>query len=261
MPVPRAVIHINFNPILLMFEPRRIWTALRRAEERQFIRAGTRVQLELRLGNTAIYLATRDEILRAGISELRNSLASLAERVPDSWTAPNGVRVIRENDLNGLRAKVLLLIDSFLFEFRAYLELLAKFTYRVSRAAGLGPPNSVQLTSGEFLDIRDTNRKLITNNFLLYLCDQLGVSSDWYQFLSSHRNFFTHRGAPYLAIEDKLVRPPEYDFLVMRINIQDFAVVDPSDYFRLSECQGVVAGVKTLGQAVQAHLVRALEGT
>ncbi len=243
-----------------MFEPRRIWTALRRAEERQFIRAGTRVKLELRLGNTAIYLATRDQILRAGISELRNSLANLAERAPDSWTAPNNVRVIGENHLNGLRDRVLLLIDSFLFEFRAYLELLAKFTYPVSRAAGLGPPNSVQLTSGECLDIRDTNRKLITNNFLLYLCDQLGVSIDWYQFLRSHRNFFTHKGTPYLAIEDKLVRPPEYEFLVMRTNIHNFAAADPSDYFRLSECQGVVAGVKTFGQAVQAHLVRALEG-
>lgn len=87
----------------------------------------------------------------------------------------------------------------------------------------------------------------------------LGVSKDWYLFLNAHRNFFTHEGAPYCAIEDRMVRPPEFDLLVMKANIHDFASADPSDYFRISECPSVIEGLRSLSAGVQGYLIDALK--
>jgi hypothetical protein len=46
--------------------------------------------------------------------------------------------------------------------------------------------------------------------FLPYLANMQGVSKDWYEFLIAHHIFFTHPGASYCAIEDRMVRPPEF---------------------------------------------------
>jgi hypothetical protein len=105
----------------------------------------------------------------------------------------------------------------------------------------------------------DKRGKVKTHNFLRYLCEHLSCSEQWYLFLSEHRNFFTHDGAPYIAIEDRLMIPAEFDFLIMRTNIHDFGAADPRDYFRLSELQQVVNGVKKVARAAQGDLVNLLE--
>jgi hypothetical protein len=75
-----------------------------------------------------------------------------------------------------------------------------------------------------------------------------------------HRNFFTHEASPYIAIEDRLVIPPEYDLIVMRTNIREFKTAAPADYFRLSECARVVEGLKKLTKQMQEELTKKLEG-
>jgi hypothetical protein len=154
---------------------------------------------------------------------------------------------------------LLLALDSVLFEFRAYLELLATFVYEILVGIGSPPARSVSLSSGQALRLVG-KRGLQTRNFLRYLCDELSCSETWFVFLGTHRNVFTHNGAPYVAIEDRLVRPPEFDFLIMRTNIHDFQRADPEDYFRLSELESVVNGVKKLARAAQDKLVNLLEG-
>lgn len=49
--------------------------------------------------------------------------------------------------------------------------------------------------------------------FLPYLANMQGVSKDWYEFLIAHRSFYTHPGALYCAIGDRMERPPEFDLL------------------------------------------------
>jgi hypothetical protein len=96
---------------------------------------------------------------------------------------------------------------------------------------------------------------LKTNAFLLFLCDRLQVSTDWYEFLSVYRNFFAHRGAPYCAIEDRLMFPPEYDLLIMCTNITHFDNATSDQYFRLSECSKILDGVRHLGAAAQQYII------
>ena len=255
---PKFVIHINFLPDMLMFEPRRIWTALGRAEDNGRIPRGTRAQIEQRLGQTAIYLASRDYIMRTAIHEQKTVLEAFGNLIPDQWMMADRYRVVNTPAAFQARDRVLLGVDSFLFEFRAYLELLAAFVFRVLSKTGQPPPSKHTLPSGEVLEIRKKG-KLQTHDFLRYLCGRSSLPEDWYRFLAEHRNFFTHKAAPYIAVEDRGIRPPEYDFLIMRVNIHDFDTADPSDYFRLSDCTSVVKGVAQLAGKAQELLVNILE--
>jgi hypothetical protein len=112
--------------------------------------------------------------------------------------------------------------------------------------------------SGKTVEITDKKGKLKPQGFLLYLCDKLGMAPDWYNFLSGHRNCFTHQGAPYIAIEDLMVKPPAFDLIVLKANIHDFGTADPSSYFRVSEFQPVVEGIRSLGFQAQKHLIGVL---
>jgi len=256
---PVFVIHINFLPDVLMFEPRRIWTALGTAEDNGRIGRGTRAQVEQRLGQTAIYLATRDCILRTAIEELKTALEVLGDLIPDQWIVADKYRVVNTPEASQARDRGLLAVDSFLFELRAYLELLATYVYGVLCGAGRAPDAVQGLSSGETVSITDKRDNLRTHEFLRYLCDRVSLPEDWYRFLAKQRNFFTHEAAPYIAVEDRGVRPPEYDFLIMLVNIHDFDAAGASDYFRLSDCVSVVQGVRQLAGKVQELLVNVLE--
>jgi hypothetical protein len=189
------------------------------------------------------------------------SLATLTDLIPESRSIRprHGYRVVGNDQIYSERDRALLALDSVLFEFRSYLELLATFIYKFLVGIGKPPASKVTHSSGEELVVVGGHGNLKTHNFLRHLCDELSCPEDWYVFLSRHRNFFTHQGAPHIAIEDRLVRPPEFEFLIMRTNIHNFEDADPADYFRLSELQGVVEGVKRLAGAAQRKLVTLLE--
>lgn len=251
---PKAVIHINFLPGALLFDPRPIWSSLNSAASSGKLPALLPQQLGQQLGVTAIHLGTRDYIMRAAARELKAAALAIYNLAPNAHQV-SSIRVLSGSDVEGARDRVLLAIDSFLYEFRAFLDLMANFAYGILRGIGKLPTARQQLSTGKTVRVADKNGRVRPHDFLLYLCDKLQVSSDWYVFLSSHRNFFTHDAAPYCAIEDRQIVPAEYDLLIMRTNILDFATADPDDYFRISECSAVITGVRQLGSAVQKHLV------
>jgi hypothetical protein len=259
---PKAVIHINFHSGVLLFQPDRLWTALKRGQENGKVSEQAANELVAALGQTAIHLAARDYVLRSAVKQLKSSLTALTELIPEPWSIPvwHGYRVVGNDPIFSERDRALLAVDSVLFEFRSYLELLAAFIYKFLLGIGKPPASKIKLSSGEELIILGSRGKLMTHNFLRYLCNELSCPEDWYVFLSRHRNFFTHEGAPYIAIEDRLVRPPEFEFLIMRTNIQKFESAKSADYFRLSEFQGVIEGVRRLARAAQNRLVILLEG-
>lgn len=257
---PTSVIHINFIAGPLVFDARPIWTAAIEAEKHGKLQPSLAAHLFNDLGATAIHLGTRHYIMKRATEELKNSLRDIYNLVPEPWAIPatRGFRVVSGTECELSRDRVLMAIDSFLFEFRAFLDLLAQFAYRFLTEISKRPASSQVLTSGKAIMITGPGDKLRPHAFLLYLADVLGVSKDWYLFLNAHRNFFTHEGAPYCAIEDRMVRPPEFDLLVMKANIHDFTSADPRDYFRISECQPVIAGLRSLSGAVQCYLIDAL---
>jgi hypothetical protein len=254
---PSSVIHINFIAGPLIFDARPVWSAAREAENKGRIPKQLATRLYTNLGDTAIHLGTRHYVMKRAIDELKASLRDIYNLVPDPWSIPNkaGFRVVSGKECEHARDRVLLAIDSFLFEFRAFLDLLARFVYGFLVEIGKAPAASQLLSSGRTVDLIDKRHKLRPHAFLLYMADKLGVPISWYEFLNAHRNFFTHEGAPYCAIEDRMVRPPEFDLIVMKTNIHDFHKADPADYFRISECQSVVEGLRSLSASVQQHLI------
>lgn len=254
---PKAVIHINFLPGELLFDPRPIWSALYSAALTGRLPTLLPQQLGEELGGTAIHLGTRAYIMRAALRELKAAILAirnLATNATEVNSIPN-TRVLSGSGAEGARDLALLAIDSFLYEFRSFLDLMAKFAYGILTGIGGQPTAEQQLSTGKTVKVADKKGRLRPHDFLLYLCDKLQVSTDWFIFLSAHRNFFTHDAAPYCAIEDRQTVPAEYDLLIMRTNILDFTAADPKDYFRVSECAAVVTGVRQLGSAVQKHLV------
>jgi hypothetical protein len=256
-PPPASVIHINFIAGSLVFDARPIWTAVRKAEETGKISKTVATRLFANLGGMAIHLGTRHYVMKRAIEELKAALQEIYELVPEPWSIPekDGFRVVRGKDCERARDRVLLAVDSFLFEFRAFLDLLARFAYKFLVEIGRAPARKQRLSSRKTTDIVDKAGKLRAYAFLLYISDKLGVSKEWCEFLNAHRNFFTHEGAPYCAIEDRMVRPPEFDLLVMKANIHDFQKADPADYFRISECQSVVKGLRSLSAELQRYLI------
>jgi hypothetical protein len=258
---PTSVIHINFIVGPLVFDARPIWTAAREAEKYGKLQPNRATDLFNELGATAIHLGTRHYIMKRATEELKSSLRDIYNLVPEPWAIPEtrGFRVVSGKSCELARDRVLLAIDSFLFEFRAFLDLLAQFAYRFLVEIGKQPASRQVLSHGKQITITSRGNQLRPHAFLLYLTNVLGIPKDWYEFLNAHRNFFTHAGAPYCAIEDRMVRPPEFDLIVMKANIHDFAGADPSDYFRISECQSVIEGLRSLSAGVQGYLIGALK--
>jgi hypothetical protein len=167
-------------------------------------------------------------------------------------------RVVDDEESLELATQLALATDAGLFEFRSYLELLAHFAYSVLKKTDRAPSATVVLSTGDTIDII-RNGKLNTHGFLHYLCERVSQPRDWFDFLARHRNFFTHRGAPYLTIEVLQEQPARYDFLVARKPIADFVAADPKDFFRLSDLNSVIAGVVGLRREVQQYLVGLFE--
>lgn len=259
---PKAVVHVNFLPTVLVFDARPIWSAVLRASREKRLPADAMERISGAWGNTAIHLATRDGIMRVAVRELKAGTSALCDLVPVTLS----IETLRQlPPLNGKEAEnardlVLLAVDSFLYEFRAFLELLAKFCYGVLSDIGKVPPQKHCLTSGREVTIKNGSGKMQPNAFLLYLCDQLKVPVLWYEFLTKNRNFFTHQGAPYCAVEHLLEFPPAYDLLIMKTNILDFSTASPDDYFRASDCAKVLEGVHQLAAAAQQYLIATIDG-
>jgi hypothetical protein len=256
---PRSVIHINFVPYDLAFDTGPIWTELRDAVGRNGLGTTTADRLRKKYGKTAEHLATRHYLMKQAVGELKSALVDICSQVPDQWfDVPVEDRALKGAACERARDRVLLAIDSFLFEFRSYLDLLAKFVHGVLVAINRGPFRTERLASGKSVEIMGNGGKLKPYNFLLYLVDVLSIPTDWLSFLVVQRNFFTHEGAPYCAIEDRLERPPVYDLIIMKTNIIDFTKADPDSFFRVSECQLVVDGIRALSAATQDYLQKAL---
>ena len=80
---------------------------------------------------------------------------------------------IRGDDAQRKQHDVLFYTDSVLFEFRSYLDLIATFSYGVLNGIRKAPASTQMLASGSTIDLLDKNKKVLRNNYVLYICDRL----------------------------------------------------------------------------------------
>jgi hypothetical protein len=77
-------------------------------------------------------------------------------------------------------------------------------------------------------------------------------NADWFELLDKHRNFFTHEGAPYIAL-DLSNEPATLDILIMKENIKTFT--DPDTFVSLSEISLIVKGFIGARRKLQDYLI------
>ncbi len=258
--LPTSFVHINFLPGEILFDARKIWTALNKAVPEGRISSATADSIQRKLGGTAIHIATRFLVLRLAVSELTVASKTLYSFIPKARsidTIPNAF-VLNLSESEMLRDHVILAIDCFFFEFRAFLELIAKFAFEFLSFVGLKPKNKVRLSNGETRLLTSKRGELQTHNFVLHFSEILNIEFDWFTLLATQRNFFTHSGTPYCAIETSCGLAQPYDLLIMRTNILDFSKADPTDFIRLSECMAIVASVQQFSKALEQYLIDSL---
>lgn len=142
----------------------------------------------------------------------------------------SGVTLPVDNDL---KYQLIADINAFLFEVNAAAELMRKFFQLLHALAGKPiPDNELTRALREALEKADVPR-------------------DWFAMLDRDRNFVTHKGTPYLAIDISDARA--WGLLVMKENLVKFD--DPEKFFSLSDLQAIADGFLNAKAALQTHLI------
>jgi hypothetical protein len=212
-----------------------IWSAVNKAIESNLVPTLTEDMREL-----GLHISTRLDILPFVVSRLNSEVEQIYKSV--SNYGEEFIFTKNKDDayafpMSEKREIVLYLladIDALLFETNSVCELMTKFFESLYSHAGI---NLEKSKVG--LKIRD-------------IIESEGHDSKWFQNLDSHRNFFIHEGAPYLAI-DVSFGPNKYDLLIMKENLNIFE--DSSKFFRLSELNNIVQGFVLARHTIQKHLI------
>lgn len=208
-----------------------IWAAVNEA-----VRAGRAQPVTPELGELAIHLSTRLNLLpwiarraNEGAYSLYRAASNCSEE-HQSTPSAEGIALRVDDDV---KYSLLADLDSLLFELNAVCESMLKLFKRVHAHAGVPMPKKSVGTS------------------LRHVLEQAGDDPSWFLKLNTHRNFFSHEGAPYAAIDTSRA-PDDYDLLILKQNVKSFD--DPKTFLRLSEIGGIVNGFNRSRQVLQQHL-------
>ena len=146
----------------------------------------------------------------------------------------------RWEDINGFALKIdketahklIIDIDSFLFEIHASVELIKELTKKVYDILGR--------------KVNDINKELME------LLLKNGLEKKWFILLDSGRNFFTHNGTPFFAIDYTNSSNRNYDILIMKENLKSFD--DDKKFYRLSEFDIIVDGFAKSRKIILEHI-------
>lgn len=188
------------------------------------------------LSELGVYISVRLNMLPRVASRIRQEVAVLIKAV-GSRTAEHEFTTRKEGYAfkidDDLKYQLLIDIDSLLFELNSLCELMTQFFENLHSLAGAQIP------------------KENVGPSIKAVLDAANQDSSWFITLDNHRNFFMHRGAPYIAVD---VSPTlnGADVLVMKENLKSFA--DKEKFIRLSEIEEIVNGFVASKPVIQAHL-------
>ena len=211
-----------------------IWSAVNKAIESNLVPPLTKDMREL-----GLHISTRLDILPFVVSRLNSGVDQIYKAASNYgeehiFTKEAEGYAFPMSEKREIVHFLLSDIDALLFETNSVCELMTKFFESLYSHAG------INLEKSEVgLKIRD-------------IIESEGHDSKWFQDLDSHRNFFIHEGAPFLAIDVSL-GPNKYDLLIMKENLNIFE--DSSKFFRLSELNNIVQGFVLARHTIQKHLI------
>ena len=209
-----------------------IWSAINQAVE-----AGRVALVGDEVRQLALHLSTRltmlPRIFKRINKECYSLYASIATRQPhhECTRTHDGYAFPLDDEL---KYNLLLDIDSLLFEVNSCCELITTFFTLLHQHRGQSIPKD---------QVGKKIRRIL----------DAGQDPTWFVQLDTHRNFFMHEGAPYIAIDLSNEVDGRYDLLIMKENMGDFSNSDK--FIRLSELSTIVNGFELSKPLIQQYLV------
>lgn len=230
VPVSRWL-HINY---LALNEwaawPAPIWAAAGRADPPIVIPGD--------LGQLALHVSTRLNMILQAHKRLNEDcqrlLAHAAQREPryDSTPTQDGYAFKIPDEVT---FRLLLDVDSVLFEINACCEQISRLVEQVYNLVGRKIPGSN------------------TNKLIQKILASQAADLSWFRQLDHHRNFFIHSGTPYFAIDLSRAAENTYDLLIMRENLRSFE--DEQRFVRLSTIGTIAKGFFESLRVLQRYLI------
>ncbi|MBK8015495.1 MAG: hypothetical protein IPK20_01525 [Betaproteobacteria bacterium] len=208
-----------------------IWTAVNKAVEAKKVQALSKDQREL-----GVHVSARLNILPRIASRINTEAKVLCDiakthKPEHVFTATTHGAALHVDD--DLKYQLIADINAFLVEVNSCAELMSKFLQLLYAQAGIPIPDN---------KLTDMLRQILSKS---------NVSGDWFTILDRNRNFVTHNGTPYIAID--VSNQETWDLLIMKENLVKFD--DTKKFFTLSELGAVAEGFSNARVALQKHLI------
>lgn len=210
----------------------RIWGAVNAANE-----CGICGPLPPRLRELGPHLTTRLTMLQRIFHRINEEVATVRRKVANHEARheftpeqPDAVAFPLDDDLT---YNLLLDLDSLLFEIWSCCELVTRLFAELY--AHRGRPLRWPRVGREIRRVLET----------------ASHPTRWFESLASHRHFFIHEAAPYVAVD--LSDPDRPDLLFTKRNLRSFD--DSEEFLRLSEIKAIVEGFEGAKRLIQEHLI------
>jgi hypothetical protein len=233
---PKRVRHIRYEPSHLLFDARHVFNAINAAKQRGAIKQSPEFnKLEYELGQISLHLATRANILRTAVNIMNHHMEVLIEVVRSSTDPPENSINAPDSDVYGL----LLYMDSFFFEAKAFEEALRNFYMKVFK----------QLLKYSPKKAKETFQQIAAQ------CGQVS-NEPWREFLYRVRRLFIHTAAPWVVVDVSRSDEGVFDFLVISENIKDFAQAPANSFFpSIRDMNQLWTCLQTMAQAIEDILI------
>ncbi len=207
-----------------------IWNAVNDA-----VRAGKIQKLSQKIIELGIHISIRLNMLPRVFRRINSECSELYKNLRNAntdyvFTKTKDAYAYPIDD--NLKYDILIDIDALLFELNSCCDLMCNLVSKLYDHAG----------------------KPVTKKpgvFVKEILEKSNLQTDWFVDLDSHRNFFLHKGAPYIAI--RTVNGANHDLIIMKENLKTFD--DPDKYILISEINDIVQGFIKSKPIIQKDLV------
>jgi hypothetical protein len=185
-----------------------------------------------------LYIATRIDMLRRVTDRINQEYTDLCSEVKKHTSSHvfTLTQTAHAFDVDeDLKFHLLVDIDSLMFEAYACCDITTKCVELVYNHIGK--------------HILRKDRGKIIRNILV----QSGMSIQWFVDLDNNRNFFSHNGTPYIAVDISKEEEDIYDLLIMKENLYEFT--DEKKFIKLADLNRIIRGLIPAMSVIEKHLV------
>ena len=207
--------------------------AIHNAEE-----TGKVIKQSGKLGQLPFHISIRLDMLPVLIERLNQECLSLYDAIKGHGLE-HEYKVDQEGYAfkidNELKFRLLIDIDSLLFEINSCSELIKEFVRLAYDYVGTK------------IDETKVGKKVQE------IIEDEGEDTSWFVELNKTRNFFMHEGTPYIAVDISNEKDDKFDLLIMKENLREF--INKEKFVTLSEINNIVYGFIKAKSIIQKHII------